>query len=76
MSFIKAQFAHAAPPVISPASTISSNDGDDIRASGYDLIKRLFVNDEVLAQMVMEMPLLLLIGLLVWPALRGSRSQD
>ena len=76
MSFIKAQFAHAAPPVTSPACTIFSNDGDDLRETGYDLIKRLFVNDEVLAQMVMEMPLLLLIGLLVWSALRGSRSQD
>jgi len=76
MSFIKAQFAHAAPPVTSSACTVFSNDGDGLRETGYGLIKRLFVNDEVLAKMVVETPLLLLIGLLAWPALWGSRSQD
>jgi|tagenome__1003787_1003787.scaffolds.fasta_scaffold18873290_1 hypothetical protein len=76
MSFIKLQSAHDASPVISNDSMISSDDGDDTRESGYGLIKHLFVTDEVLTQMVVETPLLLLIGLLAWPALRDSRSQD
>ena len=59
----------------SPASTVFSYDEDVIRASGHDLVKRLLGDDEILAQMVLETPLLLLIGLLIWSALRDSRPQ-
>jgi hypothetical protein len=75
MSFMKVQHQHAAPPMPSPASTVSSYDGDVIRASGHDLVKRLLRDDEILAQMVLQTPLLLLIGLLIWSALRDRRSQ-
>src|SRR5687768_6228905 len=39
-----------------------------IKMSGYDLVQRLLVDDEILTQMVWETPLSL-IGLLLWLAL-------
>jgi len=62
--------------MITPALAISSYDGDDIRASGNDLVKRLFVNVVTMAYVVLVAPLFLLIELLMWLALRDSRSQD
>ena len=76
MSLIKVQHQHTPPPMTSPAPMISSHDGSEVRESGCGLVKRLFVNDEVLAKMVVETPLLLLIGLLMWPVLGDGRFQD
>jgi hypothetical protein len=45
-----------------------------IKMSGYDLVQRLLVDDEILTQMVWETPLLL-IGLLLWLALGDRRPQ-